>query len=59
MKNINHLIDMTGQSHYHLPLILTFIIGLIVVRSRPIISNMDDRVLGDNFPVTLMEAMGR
>ncbi len=55
MDRLNHIIEVIRQSH-HLPWVIAFFVGLIVVRN----SKLDDvGILGDNVPTTLIEGMRR
>ncbi len=56
MKNINHLIDIVGQSHHHMPALLSLFLGLIVIKKNPSIFFSDGEAVGDNIPITLMES---
>jgi len=59
MKSINHLIDIVGQSHQHMPALLSLLLGLIVIKKKPSIFFGNDENVGDNIPITLMESIGR
>lgn len=59
MKNINHLIDVVGQSHQHMPALLSLLLGLIVIKKNPSLFFSDDEAVGDNIPITLMESIRR
>ena len=58
MKNINHLIDIVGQSHQHMPALLFLLLGLVVIKKNSSLFFNDDEAVGDNMPITLME-LGR
>jgi len=55
MKNINHLIEIVGQSHQHMPALLSLLLGLIFLKKELPLFSDNDVVVGDNIPVTLME----
>jgi len=56
MKNVNHLIEIAGQSHQHMMAFVSLLVGLIVIKKNPYIFFSDDEIVGDNIPVTLMES---
>lgn len=55
MKNINHLIDIAGQPHQHIPVLLSLLAGLLIIKRKSYFFS-DDEVVGDNMPATLMES---
>ena len=59
MKNINHLINIAGQSHQHMPALLSLLVGLIAIKKNPSIFFSDDEAVGDNIPITLIELIRR
>lgn len=58
MKNMNHLIDIAGQSHQHMPALLSLLVGLCIIKKKSYFFG-DDENLGDNFPVMLKESIKR
>jgi len=58
MKNIEHLIDIAGQSHQHMPALLSLLVGLIIIKERSYFFG-DDEAVGDNIPTTFMESRRR
>ena len=59
MKNINHVIDIVGQSQHHMPALLSLLVGFIAIKKNPSIFFNDGEVVGDNIPITLMESIRR
>ena len=59
MKNINHLIDIVGRSHQHMPALLSLFLGLIVIKKNSSLFFNDDEAVGDNIPITFMESIRR
>ena len=58
MKNINHVIDIVGQSQHHMPALLSLLAGLFSVKKDPFLSIGEENP-GDNIPATLMESLRR
>lgn len=56
MKNINHLIDIAGQTHFG-PTLLLFFVGLMFQKKRSWSLFTDDEITGDNIPVSLMDRL--
>lgn len=57
MKNINHLVEMAGQSHQYMPALLSLFLGLIVIKKRPSVFFNENEVTGDNIPMTLIDSI--
>lgn len=58
MKSMNHLIDIAGQSHQHMPALVSLLAGLFIIKKKSYFFS-DDENLGDNFPVMLKEPIRR
>jgi hypothetical protein len=57
MKNINHLVEMAGQSHQFMPALLSLFLGLIVIKKRPSVFFNENEITGDNIPTSLMDGL--
>ena len=58
MERLNHVIEVAKSSHQHMPTLLTFLVGLSIMKRRSYFFD-DDESLGDNFPVMLKKQIGR
>lgn len=56
MEKINHMVEIANQSH-HLPLFISFLIGVLTVKKRVYMNREDTDILGDNLPLTLIDSL--
>lgn len=59
MNRIDHVVDIATSSS-HLPVVLSFLVGLVVTRKKSR-GRFEDysEVPGDNIPATLIDGIGR
>ena len=57
MKNINHLVEMAGQSHQYMPALLSLFLGFIVMKKRPSVFFNESEITGDNIPMALIDSI--
>jgi len=58
MDRIDHVIEIAKSSH-QMPLLLSFLAGLFVIKHSRDIELYEDDIVGDNVPTTLIEGIGR
>jgi len=58
MDRIDHVIEIAKSSH-QMPLLLSFLVGLFIIRSSRDVELNEDDIVGDNVPTTLIEGIGR
>ncbi len=58
MDRMNQIIEVTRQSH-HLPFLLSFLVGICVIRKPLDLFDDGSEITGDNVPTTLMDSVGR
>ena len=58
MDRIDHVIEIAKSSH-QMPLLLSFLVGLFVIKHSRDIELYEDDIVGDNVPTTLIEGIGR
>jgi len=56
MEKLNQILEIS-RSH-HLPAVLSFLVGLLVMRRHHVDENADE-ILGENVPLTLIDALRR
>ena len=58
MNRIDNVIEIAKSSH-QMPLLLSFLVGLFVIKRSRGVELYEDDIVGDNVPTTLIEGIGR
>jgi len=56
MDRLSNVIEIARQSH-HMPAILSFLIGMFLLRQESYLFSDDDKGIGDNIPLTLIDSL--
>ena len=57
MDKTNHLIEIAKSAHQHMPVLVSLLAGLFIMKKRSYFFS-DDENLGDNFPIMLNQKEG-
>lgn len=52
MDRLNSIVEIAKHSH-HMPAILSLLIGMFLLRQESYLFSDDEKVIGDNIPLTL------
>lgn len=58
MDRLNSIVEIAKHSH-HMPAILSLLIGMFLLRQEPYLFSDDEKVIGDNIPLTLIDSLKR
>ncbi len=58
MERMNEVIDIARSSR-HMPFLLSLLVGIFVIRKDRYADEVEDPVIGDNVPASLMQSLGR
>ena len=58
MDRLSNIVEITKHSHY-MPAVLSFLIGLFILRNESYLFSEEDEGLGDNIPLTLIDSLKR
>ncbi|MDP3791235.1 MAG: hypothetical protein Q8R38_04230 [Candidatus Omnitrophota bacterium] len=56
MFRVNHIVEIAKHSH-QMPVILSFLIGMFLLNKEAYLFNDEDKGVGDNIPLTLIDSL--
>ena len=56
MNRLNNVIEIAKHSH-HMPVILSLLIGLFLLRKESYLFSDEDKGIGDNIPLNLIDSI--
>ena len=58
MYRLNNVIELARQSH-QMPAMLSLLIGLFLLHKEPYLFSDEDKSIGDNVPLTLVDRLNK